>query len=80
MISDFRLISVQEFAAKYIFITATTRLPRCYPKAFPNKDIFSVPLYHSNAKKLLPELKLLPPNRIALKKKSNYFTYRANIH
>ena len=49
MISDFRLISVQEFAAKYIFITATTRLPRCYPKAFPNKDIFSVPLYHSNA-------------------------------
>ena len=52
MISDFWLISVQEFAAKYIFITATPRLPHCYPKAFPNKAIIFVPLYHSNAKKI----------------------------
>ena len=65
MFDSFRVL---EFDAKYIFITPTPRPPRCYPKTFPKKDIFSVPLYHSNAKKLLPEFKLLPPDIIALKK------------
>ena len=33
---------------RYSSLSTTRQLPHCYPKATSNKDIFSVPLFHSN--------------------------------